>query len=47
MLLLFDCVCVFTDEELGGLKGMKLFIELEYFKKLNVGFALDEGTYVS
>ena len=22
---------------------MKLFIELDYFKKLNVGFALDEG----
>ena len=23
---------------------MKLFVELDYFKKLNVGFALDEGT---
>ena len=34
---------VFVDEELGGLKGMKLFVELDYFKKLNVGFALDEG----
>ena len=22
---------------------MKLFVELDYFKKLNVGFALDEG----
>ena len=33
----------FVDEEVGGKKGMKLFIELDYFKKLNVGFALDEG----
>ncbi|XP_065889540.1 aminoacylase-1-like [Dysidea avara] len=31
------------DEELGGSNGMKLFVQLEYFKKLNVGFALDEG----
>ena len=22
---------------------MKLFVELDYFKKLNVGFVLDEG----
>ena len=39
------CCINLTDEELGGLKGMKLFLELEYFKKLNVGFALDEGMY--
>lgn len=34
-----------VDEEVGGKKGMKLFTELDYFKKLNVGFALDEGLY--
>jgi len=32
-----------SDEEVGGAKGMKLFVQMEYFKKLNVGFALDEG----
>ncbi|XP_054275221.1 aminoacylase-1 isoform X1 [Macrosteles quadrilineatus] len=31
------------DEEIGGLEGMKLFIESEDFKNLNVGCALDEG----
>ena len=34
----------FTDEEIGGFLGMKLFIETEDFKNMNVGFALDEGT---
>ena len=32
-----------SDEEVGGAKGMNLFVQMEYFKKLNVGFALDEG----
>ncbi|CAH1782537.1 unnamed protein product [Owenia fusiformis] len=31
------------DEEIGGKLGMKLFVHHEDFKKLNVGFALDEG----
>ncbi|KAF2893524.1 hypothetical protein ILUMI_12649 [Ignelater luminosus] len=31
------------DEELGGIEGMKAFVKSEEFKKLNVGFALDEG----
>lgn len=31
------------DEEIGGLDGMKVFIKSEDFKKLNVGFAIDEG----
>jgi len=31
------------DEEVGGYKGMKLFVDTPEFKKLNVGFALDEG----
>ena len=31
------------DEEIGGVKGMKAFIQSEEFKKLNIGFALDEG----
>ena len=36
-------VLTFVDEEVGGCNGMKLFVEMDYFKKLNVGFALDEG----
>ena len=36
-------IFIFLDEEVGGKKGMKLFVEMDYFKKLNVGFALDEG----
>lgn len=31
------------DEEIGGYDGMKKFVKTEQFKKLNVGFALDEG----
>jgi len=31
------------DEEIGGLEGMKLFVQTEQFRNLNVGFALDEG----
>jgi aminoacylase len=31
------------DEEIGGVRGMRLFIETDYFKSLNVGCALDEG----
>ncbi|CAG4929690.1 unnamed protein product [Colias eurytheme] len=31
------------DEEIGGANGMGKFVESEYYKKLNVGFALDEG----
>ncbi|KNC96055.1 N-acyl-L-amino-acid amidohydrolase [Spizellomyces punctatus DAOM BR117] len=31
------------DEEIGGIEGMKLFVKTDEFKKLNVGFALDEG----
>jgi len=31
------------DEEIGGLLGMKKFVQMQEFKKLNVGFALDEG----
>ena len=36
---------MFTDEEIGGFLGMKLFIETEDFKNMNVGFALDEGRF--
>lgn len=32
-----------SDEEIGGLLGMKLFIKHEEFKKLNIGISLDEG----
>ncbi|CAI9114613.1 OLC1v1015371C1 [Oldenlandia corymbosa var. corymbosa] len=31
------------DEETGGFDGMAKFVESEEFKKLNVGFVLDEG----
>ena len=31
------------DEEIGGKDGMKSFVKSQYFKNLNVGFALDEG----
>ncbi|XP_050677923.1 aminoacylase-1-like isoform X2 [Leptidea sinapis] len=31
------------DEEIGGRNGMAKFVKTEHFKKLNVGFALDEG----
>ncbi|KAK2168321.1 hypothetical protein LSH36_18g09019 [Paralvinella palmiformis] len=31
------------DEEVGGHKGMELFVHHDEFKKLNIGFALDEG----
>ncbi|XP_014455632.2 aminoacylase-1 isoform X1 [Alligator mississippiensis] len=31
------------DEEIGGHKGMELFVKRPEFKALNVGFALDEG----
>jgi aminoacylase len=31
------------DEEIGGMDGMGFFVQSEHFKKLNAGFALDEG----
>lgn len=31
------------DEEIGGVEGMKAFVDTNDFKNLNVGFALDEG----
>lgn len=36
-------ICIFTDEEIGGIPGMKAFVHTDEFKALNVGFALDEG----
>ncbi|KAL5278506.1 ACY1.2 family protein [Megaselia abdita] len=30
-------------EEIGGLLGMKVFVQTKEFKSMNVGFALDEG----
>ncbi|KAM8703846.1 hypothetical protein ACLKA7_008470 [Drosophila subpalustris] len=32
------------DEEVGGHLGMKEFVETNYFKKMNVGYSLDEGS---
>lgn len=34
---------VFIDEEVGGHEGMETFVKHPEFKKLNIGFALDEG----
>ena len=39
---MFCCVGI-VDEEVGGHKGMRPFVKSEEFKKLNVGFGLDEG----
>ncbi|KAK5645352.1 hypothetical protein RI129_006652 [Pyrocoelia pectoralis] len=36
-------VTFLPDEELGGINGAKQYVETENFKKLNIGFALDEG----
>ncbi|EDW03378.1 GH11206 [Drosophila grimshawi] len=32
-----------ADEEMGGRRGMRPFVETEEFRALNVGFGLDEG----
>lgn len=31
------------DEEIGGDNGMRLFVKTDAFRRLNVGFSLDEG----
>ena len=31
------------DEEIGGHEGMELLIKTDFFKNMNIGFALDEG----
>lgn len=31
------------DEEIGGVEGMKKFVNTDEFQRLNIGFALDEG----
>lgn len=36
-------VCFVPDEEIGGILGMKTFVNTTEFEALNVGFALDEG----
>ena len=33
----------FADEEVGGKLGMAKFIKTDIFKKMNIGFGLDEG----
>ncbi|KAK5645354.1 hypothetical protein RI129_006654 [Pyrocoelia pectoralis] len=38
-------VTFLPDEENGGLRGAKQYINTENFKKLNIGFALDEGKH--
>lgn len=34
---------LFLDEETGGVDGMATFVQSKEFKKLNIGFALDES----
>ena len=36
-------MCLISDEEIGGIDGMKKFVYTSDFTELNVGFALDEG----
>ncbi|XP_068630361.1 aminoacylase-1-like [Battus philenor] len=36
-------VCFVPDEEIGGVDGMKKFVESDEFRKLNIGFELDES----
>ncbi|XP_046680751.1 aminoacylase-1-like [Homalodisca vitripennis] len=36
-------ICFTPDEEIGSEEGMKIFVETEFFKKLNVGCMMDEG----
>ena len=36
-------ILMVPDEEHGGFKGTKEFVESETFKELNIGFVLDEG----
>ncbi|XP_059052521.1 aminoacylase-1-like [Achroia grisella] len=36
-------ICFVPDEETGGIDGMRKFSESEEFKKLNLGFCLDES----
>ncbi|KAM3961581.1 aminoacylase-1 [Aphomia sociella] len=36
-------ICFVPDEETGGVDGMKTFSESDEFKKLNLGFCLDES----
>ncbi|XP_062138252.1 aminoacylase-1-like [Drosophila sulfurigaster albostrigata] len=36
-------ICFVPDEEMGGRRGMRPFIDTEDFRKLNVGCGLDEG----
>ncbi|KAK9875951.1 hypothetical protein WA026_011052 [Henosepilachna vigintioctopunctata] len=36
-------VCFVPDEEIGGEDGMNLFVQTEFFKKMNVGASLDES----
>ncbi|KFD52368.1 hypothetical protein M514_06749 [Trichuris suis] len=36
-------ICFVPDEEIGGVEGMRMFVEMEEFRRLNVGICLDEG----
>ncbi|KAH9634481.1 hypothetical protein HF086_005474 [Spodoptera exigua] len=36
-------ITIMTDEESGSAQGMKVFVNTNEFKTLNVGFAFDEG----
>ena len=46
-LLLHVTLCfslhMYVDEEVGSKNGMGAFVETDMFKRLNVGFCLDEG----
>ena len=42
-MITMNCYILVIDEEPGGEFGMKLFVQTPEFKKLNMGFGLDEG----
>ena len=39
----FFLIFIFIEEEMGGAEGMGMFVKTPTFKKMNVGFSLDEG----
>ena len=43
MALHYLIILTSIDEELGGKTGMGVFVQSDLFKKLNIGFCLDEG----
>ena len=43
----FLVCCLISDEEISGRDGMRLYVKTDHFRSLNVGFALDEGLFIT